>query len=65
MKRIIINHHQDHSWAIRYVHCSSMILDLSLQNSLWTYEVVKDVLGHVGVHGRQRVIQQVHVSVAV
>lgn len=50
---------------IRFVLCYAVILDLSLQNSLWTNEVVKDVLGHVSVHSRQRIIQQVHISVAV
>lgn len=38
---------------------------LSLQHSLWTDEVVKDVFGHVGVHGGQRVVQQIDVSVTV
>lgn len=51
--------------AIRYVLFYSIILDLSLQNSLWTNEVVKDVLGHVSIHSRQWIIQQVHISVAV
>lgn len=38
---------------------------LSLQHSLGTDEVVEDVFGHVGVHSRQRVVQQVNISVAV
>lgn len=38
---------------------------LPLQQPLWTNELVEDVFGQVGVHRRQRVIQQVDVSVAV
>lgn len=38
---------------------------LALQYALWADEVVKDVFGHVGIHGGQRVVQQVDVSVAV
>ncbi|TNN53942.1 hypothetical protein EYF80_035840 [Liparis tanakae] len=41
------------------------VLIEQLLHPLWADEVVKDVFGHVGVHGRQRVIQQVDVSVAV
>lgn len=37
----------------------------ALQRPLWANDVVEDVFGHVGVHGRQRVIQQVDICLVV
>lgn len=51
--------------AVKYVVFFSIIPDLSLQNSLRTDEVIKDVFGHMSVHSRQRIIQQVYISIAV
>lgn len=38
---------------------------LSLQHTLWTNQVVKDVFGNVGIHSGQWVVQQVDISVTV
>lgn len=38
---------------------------LALQHTLWPNEVVKYVFGHVSIHGRQRVIQEVNFSITV
>lgn len=43
----------------------SLLSHLSLQRPLWPDQVVKDVFGHMGVHSRQWVVQQVDVSVTV
>ena len=43
-------------------HC---VCYLAGQQTLTTYDVLEDVLAHVAVHGRQRVVQQVGVRVTV
>lgn len=37
----------------------------SLQQALWSDDLLEDVLPHVGVHSRERVVQQVVITVTV